>query len=128
MNTSEFKAENAVKKTWLGWLGNALGKTLAPDKKESKEDTGFVDFKKYMRNVRQEKYRGASWKKSGQPPQQVYGWRWTDTRLDTAMRRLQNSTKNSQLSQMIQSASRTISPTTPDETTTKVPSSKTTYG
>ena len=126
MNTSEFKAEKAVKSTWLGWLGNALGKTLAPEK--PKEDTGFVNFKKYMRDVRQDKYRSASWKKSGQPPQQAYGWRWTDTRLDTAMRRLQNSAKNNQLNQMMQSASRTISPTTSNETTTKVPSSKNTYG
>ena len=128
MNTSEFKAENAVKKTWLGWLGNALGKTLAPDKKESKEDTGFVDFKKYMRNVRQEKYRGASWKKSGQPPQQVYGWRWTDTRLETAMRRLNNAAQNSQLIAMIQKASTEIAPLSTDTATTSTPSSKTNYG
>ena len=126
MNTNEFNAEKAVKTTWLGWLGNALGKTLAPEKPQ--EDTGFISFTKYMRDVRQDKYRNVEWQITEQPSQQVYGWRWTDTRLDMAMRRLQNSATNNQLNQMIQTASNTISPTPSNETTAKFLSSQTRYG
>ena len=128
-NPNVFNAQNAVQNTLFGWVTKALGKTLAPDTKEG-DDKGFVtsSIDKYLREVKHNKYTNITWKGSGKSPQQVYGWRWTDTRLETAMRRLNNAAQNSQLIAMIQKASTEIAPLSTDTATTSTPSSKTNYG
>ena len=66
------------------------------------------DLAKHMRDVRHSKYTNAKWRGSGQSPAQVFGWRWTDHRLDMAMRRLNNSAYNSQLNRMVKSATNPV--------------------
>ena len=62
-NPNVFNAQNAVQNTLFGWVTKALGKTLAPDTKEG-DDKGFVtsSIDKYLREVKQNKYRNISWK------------------------------------------------------------------
>ena len=112
-NDSPLRLQNGIESTLKSWGKNLGGKvvgafksTFAGDKKEEEKGMGGVskDMAKYMRDVRHSKYTNAKWRGSGQSPAQVFGWRWTDSRLDMAMRRLNNSAYNSQLNRMVKSA------------------------
>ena len=116
-NDNPVRLQKGIESTLKSWgkdvggkLVGAFKSTFAGDKKEEEKGMGGVskDLAKHMRDVRHSKYTNAKWRGSGQSPAQVFGWRWTDHRLDMAMRRLNNSAYNSQLNRMVKSATNPV--------------------
>ena len=84
-------------------------------KREELTQKGFID--KY--GIDSEDYIGLNWRKAS-GLESPYKWRWTDTRMENAIRQLSNSTRNKQLISMLQNHAGTIQPKRRRGPTTKI--------
>ena len=105
--------KNGISSTLTGWFGSKFKKAFGKTFGDKDKDKGFarepISLKKWMSKDRHTRYANYGTKKSAVTPK-TYEWRWQDPRLDTALRRLDSSRKNSQLVSMMNSASSTVSP------------------
>ena len=121
-----FKAASSFIDPKWGTFANVAKKTLLDNEKKEEEKLTTKGFlQKY--GVDSEDYDDLKWRRTSSM-KNVSQWRWTDARLENAIRKLTATTNNAHFTRMLQKQSRPVPPISRKGVRTSIPSTKTKFG
>ena len=118
-------ASSFIDPKWGTFVDVAKKTLLDSEEKEEKKLTTQGFLQKY--GVDSDDYDDLKWRRTSSM-KNTSQWRWTDARLENAIRKLTASTNNAHFTRMLQKQSRAIPPMGRKGVRTSIPSTRTKFG